>query len=79
MHWIGEHLCPHFPVQPSSGNINRDKIDVKDNRKSLMAVKKAAKETEPPKKRRKSARVLPGQREDHEKYSAEVSAAVRNS
>jgi hypothetical protein len=44
-----------------------------------MAVKKAAKEAEPPKKRRKSAGVLPGQREDHEKYSAEVSAAVRNS
>jgi hypothetical protein len=47
MHWIGEHLCPHFPVQPSSGNISRDKIDVKDKRKSLMAVKKAAKEAEP--------------------------------
>lgn len=44
-----------------------------------MAVKKAAKAAETPKKRRKSARVLPGQREDHEKYSAEVSAAIRSS
>jgi hypothetical protein len=39
--WTTAHLCPHFPIQPSSRNINHDKKNVKDNRKSLMAVKKA--------------------------------------
>ena len=34
MHWLGGHLCPHLPIQASSGNISQAKIDVKDNRKT---------------------------------------------
>ncbi|MCJ7807929.1 MAG: hypothetical protein MUP73_04350, partial [Dehalococcoidia bacterium] len=46
MHWLGEHLWPHFPLQPSQGNINYGKKDVKDNRKSLMVGQNAAKAAE---------------------------------
>jgi len=76
---LDEHLSPHFPVQPSQENINRDKKDVKDNRKSLMVGKNAAKAAETLKKRLKSAGFLPGQREDHEKYLAPVSVAIKSS
>jgi len=43
---MGERLCRHFPIQPSWGNINRDKKDVKDNRKSLMVGQNASKGVE---------------------------------
>jgi len=40
------HLSPHFPIQPSWGNINHDKKDVKDNRKPLMVGQNASKAAE---------------------------------
>jgi len=43
---LGEHLCPHFLLQPPWGNINNGKKDVKDNRKSLMVGQNVSKAAE---------------------------------
>ena len=43
---MGERLCRHVPIQPSWGNIGRDKKEVKGNRKSLMVGQNASKGVE---------------------------------
>jgi len=64
MHWIGERLCPHFPIQPLWGSTNHDKKDVDDNRKSLMVAKTPVESSKVP----KIAWMPPcGQRKNHEK------------
>jgi len=40
------HLSPHFPIQPSWGNIDNEKKDVKDNQKLFMVGQDAAKAAE---------------------------------
>jgi len=47
--------------------MNHDKMDVKDHRKLLLVGENASQAAETPGKCRKSARLLPGQGENHEK------------
>jgi hypothetical protein len=60
-------FSPHFPVQSSHGNINPDKKDVKENKKSHLVGENASPAAETVGKCQKPARRLPDQGEAHEK------------
>jgi len=40
------HFSSHFPIQPSWGNINNGKKDVKENQKSHLAGRNASQAAE---------------------------------